>query len=63
MTYDYDGRMAWVDDLAEAPLPHGYDLCVPHARAFSVPQGWTGRDRRAGAGAVTADDIAVAAPS
>jgi hypothetical protein len=63
MTYDYDGRMAWVDDLAEAPLPHGYDLCVPHARAFSVPQGSTRSDRRAGTVATAGDDVPVAAPS
>ena len=65
MTYDYGRRTAWVDDLAELPSPAGYDLCVVHARAFSVPQGWTRRDRRAVAVhlVITKDDAAVAAPS
>jgi hypothetical protein len=65
MTYDYDSRAAWVDDLAEVPSPAGYDLCAAHARAFSVPQGWTRSDRRRRAGAVAAaaDDAPVAAPS
>jgi hypothetical protein len=64
MTYDYAGRTAWVDDLAEVQAPAGYDLCTAHARTFSVPQGWTRSDRRAMAGAARADDDApVAAPS
>jgi len=63
MTYDYRSRTAWVDDLAEVPLPEGYDLCSPHTRAFSVPQGWTRSDRRAGVVATAADDVPVAAPS
>ena len=64
MTYDYGSRTAWVDDLVEVPSPAGYDLCPPHARAFSVPQGWTRSDRRAAAGPrAVVDDAAVAAPS
>ncbi len=58
MTYDYGGRTAWVDDLAEIPSPAGYDLCTPHAGSFSVPQGWTRSERRALAGAAAADDDA-----
>jgi hypothetical protein len=63
MTYDYASRTAWVDDLAEAALPEGYDLCAPHALAFSVPLGWTRTDRRAGNVATAGDDVPVAAPS
>lgn len=63
MTYDYAGRTAWVDDLSEVALPQGYDLCTPHARGFSVPQGWTRSDRRRGAVATAGDDVPVAAPS
>jgi hypothetical protein len=63
MTYDYDGRTAWVDDLADVPLLEGYDLCSRHARAFSVPQGWVCSDRRAGTVATADDDVPVAAPS
>jgi hypothetical protein len=61
MTYDYGGRTAWVDDLVAVPSPAGYDLCAPHAQAFSVPQGWTRSDRRATAAAPVDDDAAVAA--
>ena len=63
MTYDYGDRTAWVDDLAEVALPQGYDLCPPHARGFSVPQGWIHSDRRAGAVATAGHDVPVAAPS
>jgi hypothetical protein len=64
MTYDYGTRTAWLDDLTEIASPAGYDLCTPHARAFSVPQGWTRSDRRAAARPATAgDDVPVAAPS
>jgi Protein of unknown function (DUF3499) len=63
MTYDYGSRTAWVDDLAEVPSPAGYDLCASHARAFSVPQGWTRSDRRAGTVATAGDEVPVAAPS
>ena len=63
MTYDYDRRTAWVDGLADAPPTAGWDLCAAHARAFSVPQGWTRSDRRAGTVATADDDVPVAAPS
>jgi hypothetical protein len=63
MSYDYNSRTAWVDDLADLRVRAGYDLCSPHARAFSVPQGWTRSDRRAGAVATAGDDVPVAAPS
>jgi hypothetical protein len=63
MTYDYDGRMAWVDDLAAAPPPAGCDLCTPHAGSFSVPQGWTRSDRRTTGAGVRADDDAPVAAS
>jgi len=64
MTYDYASRTAWVDDLAEIASPAAYDLCTAHARAFSVPQGWTRSDRRAAMRPARADDdAAVAAPS
>jgi hypothetical protein len=63
-TYEYAGRTAWIDDLSVVASPAGYDLCTAHARAFSVPQGWTRSDRRAAAGPARADDDAsVAAPS
>ena len=61
MTYDYGSRTAWVDDLAAVPLPEGYDLCAPHAQAFSVPRGWTRSDRRAAGAAPAVDDAPVPA--
>jgi hypothetical protein len=63
MTYDYGSRTAWVDDLFEVPSPAGYDLCDPHTVAFSVPQGWTRRDRRGETDdTATEDDALVSAP-
>jgi hypothetical protein len=46
MTYDYRGRAAWLDDLAETADPNQYDLCPAHAERLAVPQGWTRTDRR-----------------
>lgn len=63
MTYDYGGRMAWVDDLTDVPAPAGYDLCAAHAGAFSVPRGWTHSDRRATGAGAAHEDAPVAAPS
>lgn len=46
MTYGYDVRTAWVDDLDPAHAPSGYDLCADHADRLGVPQGWDLADRR-----------------
>ncbi len=48
--YDYQARTTWLDPLARERHPMAYDLCVAHADALTVPQGWRLVDRRGGAG-------------
>jgi len=36
----------WIDDLAEEPDPHAYDLCERHGRRVTPPSGWRLEDRR-----------------
>jgi hypothetical protein len=50
MTYDYDTRTAWLDDLAEIASPAGYDLCTPTPGRSPSPRAGpaaTGAPRRA----------------
>jgi hypothetical protein len=47
LTYDYEGRLAWIELLATEPHPMAYDLCETHADRLSVPVGWALQDRRA----------------
>lgn len=46
MTFSYDGRAVWLDDLAEELEAYGYPLCADHADRLIPPQGWTLTDRR-----------------
>jgi hypothetical protein len=46
MSYDYDSRTVWVDDLLHEVDPNAYDLCPAHADRLGVPQGWNRTDRR-----------------
>jgi hypothetical protein len=47
MAFDYDARLAWLDDLTEPVTPgSGYALCEGHADRFTPPVGWTLLDRR-----------------
>lgn len=46
MTYDYDARTVWLDDLARESGLHAYDLCPTHADGLGVPQGWSLTNRR-----------------
>ena len=46
LTYQYARGIAWLDDLADARDPHGYDLCDRHASRVKVPHGWRFDDRR-----------------
>lgn len=62
MTYDYGARSAWLDDLAAAPSPAGYDLCAAHADGLGVPQGWIRTDRRVDAAAARRSPLDPAAP-
>ena len=47
MSFNYDDRMVWLDDLT-APVRPGaqYALCEIHAERLSPPVGWTLIDRR-----------------
>jgi hypothetical protein len=49
LSYDYAGRLAWIDDLDDGDDPHVHDLCADHADRLVVPRGWTCEDRRAAA--------------
>jgi hypothetical protein len=46
MSYGYDSRTVWLDDLHDDLDPNSYDLCPAHADRQSVPQGWNRTDRR-----------------
>ena len=46
LTYDYAGRMAWLEALGDEAHPMAYDLCAEHATQLRVPQGWDLQDRR-----------------
>ena len=46
MSYGYESRTVWVDDLHEHVDPNNYDLCPTHADRQGVPQGWNRTDRR-----------------
>jgi hypothetical protein len=56
LTYDYQGRVTWLDALTVAPHPMAYDLCTAHAEAMTVPRGWRLEDRRADAARDAARD-------
>ena len=47
MSFNYDARMVWLDDLT-APVAPGaqYALCESHAGRLTPPVGWTLVDRR-----------------
>lgn len=47
MSFDYQGRAMWLDDIGGDPDPgSGYPLCAEHALRMSAPVGWTLTDRR-----------------
>jgi hypothetical protein len=58
LSFQYATSTVWLDDLVPAKEPHTIDLCDRHADRLSVPKGWTGHDRRAAAGRVTARERA-----
>jgi hypothetical protein len=49
LTYDYQARASWLDELAGESHPMSYDLCAAHAGALTVPRGWRLDDRRGSA--------------
>ena len=46
LSYDYDARMIWIDQLPKEQQFSTYELCERHAKASRPPQGWTLADRR-----------------
>ncbi len=47
LTYDYDARLAFLDDpIAGALSPHAYVLCISCADRLDPPRGWLLDDRR-----------------
>ena len=47
MTFAYDQRTVWLDELEADPRQSGgYALCTEHAARLSPPLGWTLTDRR-----------------
>ena len=47
MTFAYDQRTVWLDELESDPRRSGgYALCTEHADRLSPPLGWTLTDRR-----------------
>ncbi len=45
MTFDYDARAVWLEDVGKVSGP-GYSMCVDHADRLTPPMGWTLTDRR-----------------
>lgn len=48
LSYDYEARTAWVDELSTEATPNLYDMCAAHADRLRVPVGWERADRRRG---------------
>lgn len=47
MTFDYDARLAFLDDPADEQVsPHAYVLCISCADRLDPPRGWLLDDRR-----------------
>jgi len=46
MSFSYDDKAVWLDDIADVLGPYGYILCADHADRMIPPQGWTLSDRR-----------------
>lgn len=47
MSFAYDDRLLWLDDLADPIMPGaGYPMCEEHAGRLTPPVGWTLVDRR-----------------
>ncbi|MGH9065022.1 MAG: DUF3499 family protein [Acidimicrobiales bacterium] len=46
LTYDYDARTVWLDDLGPGVLTLAWGMCPMHADGLRVPEGWVREDRR-----------------
>ncbi len=48
LSFAYDQRQVWLDDLWPDDSPANHDLCARHADRTQPPRGWELRDRRRG---------------
>ena len=55
LSYAYDQRQVWLDDLAPVDSPANHDLCGRHAGRTQPPRGWELRDRRTGTAPAAAE--------
>jgi hypothetical protein len=46
LTFAYEQRVVWIEDLTAAHHPAVYDLCAAHAERLAVPIGWAKEDLR-----------------
>ncbi|MGH9068589.1 MAG: DUF3499 family protein [Acidimicrobiales bacterium] len=46
LTYDYQARTVWLDDLDAGPAMRAWGVCPAHADGLRVPLGWVREDRR-----------------
>ena len=46
LSYDYDARLVWIEDLRAEHHPMTHDLCAAHADRSRPPTGWELNDDR-----------------
>lgn len=46
LTFAYNERTVWVEDLRPVKERNAYDLCAAHAERTTVPIGWRKQDQR-----------------
>jgi len=58
LSFAYDQRQVWLDDLWADDSPANHDLCARHADRTQPPRGWELRDRRTGVAGAAASSAA-----
>lgn len=46
MSYDYEAKAVFLEDLVDLDPGAGYPLCAPHADRLTPPIGWNLTDQR-----------------
>jgi uncharacterized protein DUF3499 len=46
LTFAYNQKVVWIEDLTPLAHPAAYDLCAAHAERLAVPIGWRKEDLR-----------------
>ncbi len=59
LSYAYDQRQVWLDELWPENSPANHDLCTRHADRTQPPKGWELRDRRTGTAAAPTPALVV----